>query len=548
MFRDKDQDTGYVKSLYVPNKSYEPTILLPKEIRHWFYYAKQTSIYVNKRRRYNLARPLRSLLSNLSCSTDLIVTESDKNLGPTLLTKRQYSDLCYSHLRDYTAAYQELPTANIETLQAKVHQFYLDLITQFPNLKRISRIIDFNLSSTHFSKFRGLPKLHKRDAQGNWRQVIRPIISSVGSPTYGLSKWIDYFLRPFVVRTWSYLRDSSHLLSLLKRTRVTSTTTLATFDAVSLYTSIPLGRCLTVLANMIRSHYLYAFLIRGLALVLYNNIFVFESSTWKQTQGIAMGTPVAPTVANLYLAFYEHQFIRSSSLWGKELVAFRRYIDDLFVVWTGNSSLDDLKQLFRHQFGISWTLGETGDKVSFLDLNISIEDDQFVTTTFQKDLNLYLYTPFRSAHPPHCLSGLIKGLLLKYKRQNSRFSDFFDLATKFANRLAARGYSPKLLKKLFSPLLLAASKNNLLPRSATEASPSSPSTPVRMIFFRLTYDPNGPTSSDIYRLLDLSSLQFYLEIYDMGKVILCYRRNNNLRDVLRQSGGRNTPANDLSRH
>ena len=304
-----------------------------------------------------------------------------------------------------------------------------------------------------------------------------------------------------------------------------------------------MGKCLDVIAYTVRSDPLYVFLVRALSLILINNYFTFNNTLWVQTTGIAMGTPVAPTIATLYLAHFEQRHIFTSPLWQKELRLFKRYIDDLFIVWENTSDINDLTRLFTFQPGIEWIPGDFGNSVPFLDLQSSLTETtprKFKTQTFQKPLNLYLYTPFASAHPPHCLPGLIKGLLLKYKFQNSDFEDFLQLAQKFANRLALRGYKPPLLRRIFNPLLEQAASNTLVARNASTNTSSTTDEPLRKLFFRVLFDPNGPSSRDLYRISELEHLQKLLTKYDKGRVILCYKRNRNLRDMLCSTGERIT--------
>jgi hypothetical protein len=61
------------------------------------------------------------------------------------------------------------------------------------------------------------------------------------------------------------------------------------------------------------------------------------------------------------------------------------------------------------------------------------------TSTYQKSLNLYLYIPPRSAHPPSCIKGLISGELRRYWLQNSP-EDFESILLKFIIRLVNRGH------------------------------------------------------------------------------------------------------------
>ena len=70
-------------------------------------------------------------------------------------------------------------------------------------------------------------------------------------------------------------------------------------------------------------------------------------------------------------------------------------------------------------------------------------------------MNLHLYIPPSSAHPPGVLRSLIFGLLRKYYLQNFDTRDFIDITTKFFHRLLDRDHSPQKLHELF---LLAAQK------------------------------------------------------------------------------------------
>jgi hypothetical protein len=101
---------------------------------------------------------------------------------------------------------------------------------------------------------------------------------------------------------------------------------------------------------------------------------------------------------------------------------------------------EDFKQTLD-QFGqLRWNLEDCTTSTNFLDLNINIIQDQIQTKTFQKELNLYLYTPPTSAHPSSCFKGLITGELIRYWTQNTQKKDFIHITQLFIQRLRQRGH------------------------------------------------------------------------------------------------------------
>ena len=63
-------------------------------------------------------------------------------------------------------------------------------------------------------------------------------------------------------------------------------------------------------------------------LVLTLNCFSFSGNYYKQINGVAMGTKMGPSYANLFVGFIEQQFIDKFD--GTKPELYRRYIDDCF--------------------------------------------------------------------------------------------------------------------------------------------------------------------------------------------------------------------------
>ena len=83
-------------------------------------------------------------------------------------------------------------------------------------------------------------------------------------------------------------------------------TKLVTIDVVGLYTNIPHKDFFDVIKNDLKSNPIEGIPKTSLVLkackhVIQNNIFTVEGEFYEQIHGAAMGTPMAPTVANLFM-------------------------------------------------------------------------------------------------------------------------------------------------------------------------------------------------------------------------------------------------------
>ena len=166
--------------------------------------------------------------------------------------------------------------------------------------------------------------------------------------------------------------------------------------------------------------------------------------------GKVRGTSSAVMWATLYYAYHEvHTIIPKN---GQNLLFFKRFSDDIFGTWTGNLTSDwDSFSEDIDNFGVlTWDI--TGIKpatsVNFLDMTLTIENDRIISRTFQKAMNLHLYIPPMSEHPPGCIRGTIFGLISRYYQQNTYQKDFAYFSGLLYQRTLERGWDRGLIREL----------------------------------------------------------------------------------------------------
>jgi hypothetical protein len=98
---------------------------------------------------------------------------------------------------------------------------------------------------------------------------------------------------------------------------------MVSFDVVSLFTKLPIKEAMDLLGRNLEEGTLGFF-----RHVLTNSHFTFSGQFYGQTDGVAMGSPLSPVVANFYTEYYEKEAL--------ELVPLKprcwfRYVDDTFV-------------------------------------------------------------------------------------------------------------------------------------------------------------------------------------------------------------------------
>ena len=168
------------------------------------------------------------------------------------------------------------------------------------------------------SLFYMLPKIHK----GVIPPPGRPILSANGCPTENISALVDPFLKPLVPKMKSYVKDTTDFIQKINSLGdLPDNSILVSMDVTSLYTNIPNTKGVRGAFMYMQKHRKYpripsnTSLAHLLYLVLRSNNFQFNGKNYLQVGGTAMGTRVAPSLANIFMENFESKFIYS---WHKQ--------------------------------------------------------------------------------------------------------------------------------------------------------------------------------------------------------------------------------------
>lgn len=165
-----------------------------------------------------------------------------------------------------------------------------------------------------------------------------------------------------------------------------------------------------------------------------------------------MGAKFSPSLANIYMSWWEHLFIFCpSNPFGSSLVWYGRYIDDLLIVWgSGVAAVPDLGYYMNDNvLGLRFTLNHDTHNIYFLDLHLQGNGTNQVveSSTYRKELSKNTILSARSCHPPHTIRAIPIGELTRAKRNCSSIEGYTEERNKVCERLKDRDYPDWILKR-----------------------------------------------------------------------------------------------------
>ena len=383
--------------------------------------------------------PLKKLLNR----KDLIFSKPDKGNGVVVMDRSDYINKLYNIVND-SSKFNLLTNDPTEKREARL-QGYLYRLYKSGHLDEASYKKIRPTGSTP-SRLYGLPKIHKQGTP------LRPIISQIGSYTYELAKFLVPILMPLTTNQYTVKDSFSFVNSLMSLQNVSF---MASFDVVSLFTNIPLNETIELcLDKLYTDTDLVHNLPRKTLKTLLNyackeNHFLFDDKFFDQTDGVSMGSPLGPILANIFMCHFESKALDSYS--GVKPGVYNRYVDDCFLIFSNKL---ECNQFFEHlnqqHSSLSFTMeSESDHTLPFLDIKITRNQDGSLSTSmYRKPTFSGLYLKWTSFVPKQFKINLVNCLLNRAWRICSS-SELFQTEVSFIKDiLAANGYPYTFLNSL----------------------------------------------------------------------------------------------------
>ncbi|XP_045452128.1 uncharacterized protein LOC123661186 [Melitaea cinxia] len=250
----------------------------------------------------NLPREQLKALLNLRNRRELTVLRADKGNATVVMDTSDYNDKIQQLLSD---------ESTYTNIKADPTNKVLKITTNL--IKKYSESLNLDVKSLIPScpkppKLYGLPKIHKADAP------LRPIVSQIDSPTYRLAKHVAHVLSPLRGQTRAHTRDSYHFVNEIKHLHLSNNETMVSFDVQSLFTCLPVEDCISIVSRKLKENDMpieYADLLKH---CLTSGYMLWNNQFYKQVDGVAMGSPVSPVVADIFMEDFEETALRTSPI------------------------------------------------------------------------------------------------------------------------------------------------------------------------------------------------------------------------------------------
>ena len=182
-------------------------------------------------------------------------------------------------------------------------------------------------------KLRRDAQMHKFSSSDSFPKLLL-IVSSIGTFNYNLAHFLCDFLSPLVTNNYS-CKDTFSFVSRIKNANL-SKKFLVSYDVTSLFANIPLQETIDIIINLILNHnpnlnFTRKELKKLSLFATLKTHFIFNSKFFIQINGVAMSSPLARVLANIFMGFHESNWLNEYNL--KKPKFYLRYVDDILAAF-----------------------------------------------------------------------------------------------------------------------------------------------------------------------------------------------------------------------
>lgn len=412
-------------------------------------------------------------LRKLIHEKDLILLESDKNMGICLIDRKGYHDRIFNELNKLDKSFQvtDLTVSDQEKLideSVQLRQCINALIRKHFNQSRhksyLTRYLN-NVPKAILPVIRGMPKLHK---DGERMRIILPFHQNIFTQIHNV---IAAVLTPLAQRIKTALISSLELIADLEPQTFDGNFYLVSADLDSMYNRIDLKVAVDLIIDFMHENK-EEFLIfgnnqltndwtwRNVIMKSFEKcIFQFSDKLIQQSYGVAMGSPAGPLIATIYINRIIMKNILQDSNDFTMIKYWRMYIDDGIFVFDASKSPEAIKQILNDLIAYNGSELKWDDKsihikrintlmtdpLIFLDTQIGSHAGeqglyQLLFSVYCKPIGSYQYIHRRSCHDISCMKSIAYAEALRRLRLSTRQVDYEHSLNDLRKKLMRRGH------------------------------------------------------------------------------------------------------------
>ena len=396
---------------------------------------------------------VQGVLKNIRKNELIKIVPFDKGQGLAIMDKTEYFQKLHSIVSDESkfkvievdenASSTDHPIIKNEN---KIKYYLNRYVKPYIDESTYSYILPCGSQS---GKLYGAAKVHKHNTP------LRPIVASYGTAEYNLAKYLNKYITSIIPDQHSVSKNSE-LLTELNNYHFTSNSKLVSFDIESLFTNVDLKFTIDIAVEKIYAAQntnrppFEAKVFRRLLEFATNGLFQFDGKLYQQTDGVAMGSPLAPSLANLFVGEMENRHLNENKT---KVKYYTRFVDDVLTIF----EQDEVNSF--HNFINSWhdnlkfTVEVGGNSIPFLDINIEINNENLCTTVYRKPTYTGLLLNFQAVCPITWKKGLMNTLINRAYNVCSNWHLFHEEMCKLRNIAISNGYPLNFVNKCIEKFL-----------------------------------------------------------------------------------------------
>ena len=250
---------------------------------------------------------------------------------------------------------------------------------------------------------------------------------------------------------------------------------MASFDIKSLFTNISLTETLNLcVQNLYRNQTHVNNLTKSsfyklLKITMFESFFIFDEKLYEQCDDVAMGSPLGPTLANVFMCHFENIWLENCPSYFKPIV-YRRFVDDTFLLFRSKDHVEKFRNYPNKLHKNTKFTSKIEEKcsLSFLGITMSGENNKFVASIYRKPIFSGVFTNFESFIPDIYKRGLIETLLHRSFRLCSNYENFHREIETLKSILKRNSYPHNLvnhcIKKFLNKLFVQRDLNFTVPK------------------------------------------------------------------------------------